>query len=117
MVDSRRPLNNPRNNDVEELLRRSRKKKQITLIGHSLGARLIYNSLSIMEKNLVNTIYLAGGAVGSRAQWHRRLTKVDRVVKCYSLNDSVLKYLYHKEPIHLLMKTETSEQNDNVSPG
>ena len=72
---------------------------EIILMGHSLGARVIFNTLKNLQKTnfKILEVYLFGGAVSrnDKAGWLSALTTVDKkVYNFYSLNDSVLKNLY-----------------------
>lgn len=103
--------------DIDNLLLKSKTKKNVTLISHSLGARLIYNSLGIMEKNMVKKIYTLGGAANKKGSWTRYLSKMDLLINCYSTNDSILRFLYKiaelgEEPIGLtrIGKTDTKKR-------
>ncbi|WP_099077879.1 DUF726 domain-containing protein [Vibrio sp. PID17_43] len=67
------------------------------LMGHSLGARVIFNALKNTTKlNKVNAAYLFGGAVSSSDRWDRILERNRslKIVNCYSNNDMVLKAAY-----------------------
>jgi len=84
---------------------------KIILMGHSLGARVIYNTLlQADEKGIkVSEAYLFGGAVSriNKAGWMAALKAVDnKVYNFYSANDKILKNLYkglmrNDEPIGL----------------
>ncbi len=70
----------------------------ITLMGHSLGARVIFNTLhTLLESNTeVERIYLFGGAVSNdRVNWSDVADAVsDIIYNFYSKYDQVLKNLY-----------------------
>jgi len=76
------------------------KNTEFILIGHSLGARVLYytlNSLSTRSHTHVKDVYLLGGAVDgtNKEGWTKASEAVDgQIYNCYSSNDSVLKYLY-----------------------
>jgi hypothetical protein len=77
---------------------------EIILMGHSLGARVIFNALKNLQKtNLrIQEVYLFGGAVSrnDKAGWLSALTTVDKkIYNFYSFNDSVLKNLYQSTMI------------------
>lgn len=74
--------------------------KEFILIGHSLGARVIFNCLEHMKRSRKETcikeVHLLGGAVNSRkAKWNKTQSTVkDKVYNYYSGNDSILKICY-----------------------
>jgi hypothetical protein len=74
--------------------------QQFTLIGHSLGCRVIYYALQALNTKremYVSNVLLLGGAVG-RADapgWKRACEAVGgKIFNCYSDKDDVLKLLY-----------------------
>lgn len=88
------------------------KNKDFILVGHSLGARVIFNCLSYLsEKGLHSNIFeihLLGGAVSSNPKkWSQTsLTVKNKIYNYYSDNDNVLKTAYRAsmlstEPIGL----------------
>ena len=70
------------------------KQKEIILIGHSLGVRLIYHLLGIADKGMVSKVYMLGGAIGVKVNWRNCAKKVRLITNCYSKNDMVLRILY-----------------------
>jgi hypothetical protein len=86
----------------------ARTDKEYILIGHSLGARVIYSclaSLKTKEKKFIKDVHLLGGAVNnnylsdqscsSGVNWSGISESVSgKINNYYSSNDSVLKYLY-----------------------
>lgn len=74
--------------------------REFILIGHSLGARVIYNCLEHLKtKNFETNIteaHLLGGAVNSRIlKWDKTTDTVkNKIYNYYSSNDKVLKFLY-----------------------
>ncbi|WP_299801576.1 DUF726 domain-containing protein [uncultured Shewanella sp.] len=67
------------------------------LMGHSLGARVIFNCLnSLKYKDYVLGAFLFGGAVGVNETWGNIANNNPklRIFNCYSQNDLVLKSLY-----------------------
>ncbi|MDT0691581.1 DUF726 domain-containing protein [Salegentibacter sp. F188] len=74
--------------------------KEFILIGHSLGARVIFNCLEHIkrsgEETCIKEVHLLGGAVNSRkAKWNKTESTVkDKVYNYYSGNDSILKICY-----------------------
>jgi pimeloyl-ACP methyl ester carboxylesterase len=73
---------------------------RFTLVGHSLGARVVYyalEALSTQRRKRIENVYLLGGAVGRKddAGWARAITPVSgKIYNCYSKNDGTLGYLY-----------------------
>ncbi len=72
---------------------------EIILMGHSLGARVIFNTLKNLQKNNIKIyeVYLFGGAVSrmDKTGWLSALTVVEKkIYNFYSNNDSILKNLY-----------------------
>lgn len=75
---------------------------RFTLVGHSLGARVIHYALWLLAtKNTrrIEDVYLLGGAVGGGQKDDEDWMKAESAVKgtiynCYSKNDDVLFYLY-----------------------
>lgn len=76
-----------------------------TLVGHSLGARVIYYALEALSTRtrigppVIDNVYLLGGAVGGGAKdsdgWAAAAKAVSgRIHNCFSENDDVLKYFY-----------------------
>lgn len=76
------------------------KKKEFILVGHSLGARIIYNCMKYgIEKNLkmnIVELHLLGGAIcGDEETWYSISKNVKNNINNYfSDNDNVLKYLF-----------------------
>lgn len=74
--------------------------KEFILIGHSLGARVIFNCLEHIKGSKKETpikeVHLLGGAVNSRkAKWNKTERTVrDKIYNYYSENDSILKLCY-----------------------
>lgn len=70
-----------------------------TLVGHSLGCRVIYyalETLSTSQKRKIEDVILLGGAVGNDSNsWEDIVPAVSgRIYNCYSRRDQVLDYLY-----------------------
>ncbi|MDX9797218.1 MAG: DUF726 domain-containing protein [Sulfurimonadaceae bacterium] len=86
----------------------ARTDKEYILIGHSLGARVIYSCLSSLKTKdsiYIKEAHLLGGAVNNtvinddssneRVNWNGINKAVsDKIYNYYSKNDDVLKYLY-----------------------
>jgi hypothetical protein len=84
---------------LAEILSRT-KEQEFILMGHSLGARVIYYALSALatkEAPIVRHAYLLGGAVGATGEddWTRAADAVSGAIhNCYSTNDQILGCLY-----------------------
>lgn len=76
------------------------KQKEINLAGHSLGCRVIYNALLLLDNKcktkIKNVILLAGAVEGSNMDnWEKIDNSISgKIFNCYSTHDSVLKHLY-----------------------
>jgi hypothetical protein len=74
--------------------------KTFTLMGHSLGARVIFFALMALatkDKQFVKNVVLMGGAVGREEtqSWLAASSSVSgSIYNCFSENDGVLKYAY-----------------------
>jgi hypothetical protein len=86
---------------AEVLLRRQHGRRPITLLGFSLGARVIYHCLLEMSKRpdaygIVEDVYLLGAPVaGTSSEWALVCRVVGgRLVNGYSSSDWLLKFLY-----------------------
>jgi hypothetical protein len=75
-------------------------KKDFILVGHSLGARVIYNCLEHLDEKKLNTniveVHFLGGAVSNnKNQWLSVSHKVkNNIYNYFSDNDKVLKIFY-----------------------
>jgi hypothetical protein len=73
---------------------------RFTLLGHSLGARVIHFALKDLAPYVrVDNVYLLGGAVGGSSKddacWKTAASAVkDKIYNCYSGEDEVLRFLY-----------------------
>lgn len=87
---------------LAEILSRVHRRRRYVLIGHSLGARVIYGCLRALASrrasaSLIEDVHLFGGAVGRlpQADWKSALTAVGgRIVNYHSKRDQVLNRLY-----------------------
>ncbi len=74
--------------------------KSYTLVGHSLGCRVIYYALGALgtkSDRFVNNVLLLGGAVGRNDDdgWSKVVAAVSgRLFNCYSSKDQILGKLY-----------------------
>ncbi|MCF6147140.1 MAG: DUF726 domain-containing protein [Candidatus Kuenenia sp.] len=85
---------------LADLIARTNNIDGFVLMGHSLGARVIYYLLEALStKNIspINDVYLLGGAVDRKDidGWEKALKAVNgNLINCYSSNDNTLKFLY-----------------------
>ena len=85
---------------LADLLARTDHKEGFILMGHSLGARVIYyvlEALSTTKNANINDVYLLGGAVGldNSPDWDAAVSAVSgSIFNVYSTRDDVLRYLY-----------------------
>ena len=92
---------------ADALVNKAQGERPVTLIGYSMGARVIYSCLqSLAERNafgLIESIILIGAPIPSDAPDWRRIRSVvsGRVVNVYSTNDYILGLLYRTSSIQL----------------
>ena len=92
---------------ADAIIHRAQGKRPVTLVGYSLGARLIYSCLmSLAERRafgLVDTVVLMGAPVPSATEsWAlMRGVVTGRLVNVYSADDWVLGFLYRTSAIQL----------------
>ena len=92
---------------ADALINRAQGERPITLVGFSLGARLIYACLQSLAKRkafgLVEDVILIGApAPADASAWCKiRTVVVGRVVNVYSTNDYVLAFLYRTSSVQL----------------
>ena len=85
---------------LADLVARTRCDGGHTLMGHSLGARVIYYALSELatkKRQLIKDVVLLGGAVDRNDSdgWAKAATAVrGTIYNCYSRQDNILKCLY-----------------------
>ena len=90
---------------ADALINRAQGERPVTLIGYSLGARLIYSCLmSLAERRafgLVESVVMLGSPAPSDATVWRSLRSVvsGRLVNVYSTNDYILAFLYRTSSI------------------
>ncbi|KAF4313526.1 putative duf726 domain-containing protein [Botryosphaeria dothidea] len=109
---------------ADALINRAQGERPVTLIGYSLGARVIYACLqSLAERKafgLVESVVLLGAPTPSTAGDWRRIRSVvsGRVVNVYSTNDYILAFLYRTSSIQYgvagLQKVEDVKGVENV---
>lgn len=92
---------------ADALVNKAQGERPVTLVGYSLGARVIYSCLmSLAERKafgLVESVVLMGTPAPSNAKIWRALRSVvaGRMVNVYSENDYILAFLYRTSSVHL----------------
>ncbi|PGH23505.1 hypothetical protein AJ80_02459 [Polytolypa hystricis UAMH7299] len=92
---------------ADALINRAQGERPVTLIGYSLGSRIIYSCLlKLAERRafgLVESAILIGSPTPSTtSKWRLMRTVVSgRLVNVYSLNDSILGFLYRTNSLQL----------------
>lgn len=109
---------------ADALISKVQGERPVTLIGYSLGSRLIFSCLQSLAKRgaygLVESVILMGSPTPSDPEyWHRIRSVVSgRVVNVYSENDSVLAFLYRTSSLQLgvagLQKVENVPEVENM---
>ncbi len=85
---------------LADLIARTNNPNGYILMGHSLGARVIYYllcALSTKTHSPIKDVFLLGGAVDRKDKegWKNAIKAVNgKLINCYSYNDSTLKFLY-----------------------
>ncbi len=83
---------------LADILKRCDNQKFV-LIGHSLGAKVVYSALATLSSSdyaNIETVYLLGGAVSNTTNNWSAASKciINTIHNYYSSNDWILKYLY-----------------------
>ncbi|KAE8404632.1 hypothetical protein BDV37DRAFT_108145 [Aspergillus pseudonomiae] len=92
---------------ADALINKVQGERSVTLIGYSLGSRVIFSCLQSLAKRgaygIVDSAILMGSATPSNAQHWRRMRSVvsGRLVNVYSENDAVLALLYRTSSLQL----------------
>lgn len=92
---------------ADALLNKVQGERPVTLIGYSLGSRLIFSCLQSLAARgawgLVESVILIGSPTPSNVEHWRRVRSVvsGRVVNVFSENDSVLAFLYRTSSLQL----------------
>ncbi|KAI0907051.1 hypothetical protein F4823DRAFT_37257 [Ustulina deusta] len=90
---------------ADSLINRAQGERPVTLVGYSLGARVIYVCLQQLAKRkafgLVENVVLLGAPTPSSSTEWRRIRSVvtGRVVNAYSTRDYILAFLYRTSSI------------------
>ncbi|KAF2086420.1 DUF726-domain-containing protein [Saccharata proteae CBS 121410] len=92
---------------ADALINRAQGERPVTLVGYSLGARVIYSCLQTLAERrafgLVETVVFMGAPAPSDAAAWRSIRSVvaGRVVNVYSSNDYILGFLYRTSSVQL----------------
>ncbi|KAJ5984234.1 hypothetical protein N7481_006333 [Penicillium waksmanii] len=92
---------------ADALIDKVQGERPVTLIGYSLGSRLIFSCLQSLAKRgaygLVENVILMGSPTPSNGEHWRRIRSVvsGRVVNAFSENDNVLAFLYRTSSLQL----------------
>ncbi|MBC9786108.1 DUF726 domain-containing protein [Heliobacterium chlorum] len=91
---------------LADLISRVKSNNGYILMGHSLGSRVIYyllQALSTRSEQYIKEVHLFGGAVERRtSEWERLSKSVSgKIYNYYSLNDSILRFLYRSANANL----------------
>ncbi|KAK3074843.1 hypothetical protein LTR53_002362 [Teratosphaeriaceae sp. CCFEE 6253] len=90
---------------ADALINKAQGERPVTLVGYSLGARVIYTCLNVLAERkafgLIESVVLIGAPTPSTAADWRKLRAVasGRVVNVYSTNDYILAFLYRSSSI------------------
>ena len=109
---------------ADALINKAQGERPVTLIGYSLGARVIYICLMSLAKRrafgLIESVVLIGAPIPSTTSDWRVMRSVvaNRLVNVYSANDYILGFLYRTSSIQLgvagLQKIEGLPSVENV---
>lgn len=109
---------------ADALINKAQGERPVTLVGYSLGARVIYSCLMVLAKRrafgLVESVVMIGAPTPSdTADWRIiRSVVVSRLVNIYSSNDLILGFLYRTSSIQYgvagLQKIEGLPSVENV---
>ncbi|KAI3337216.1 DUF726-domain-containing protein [Xylariaceae sp. AK1471] len=90
---------------ADALINKAQGERPVTLVGYSLGARVIYICLQELAKRkafglIENVVLLGAPTPSSSAEWRRiRSVVTGRVVNAYSTRDYILAFLYRTNSI------------------
>ena len=109
---------------ADALINKAQGERPVTLIGYSLGARVIYSCLTSLARRrafgLVESVVMIGAPTPSTtAEWRTMRTVVSgRLINVYSENDYILGFLYRTSSIQFgiagLQKVEGLPSVENV---
>ena len=92
---------------ADALINRAQGERSVTLIGYSLGARVIYSCLTSLAKRkafglIENAIFIGAPTPSDTASWRiMRTACTGRLINVYSTNDRILAFLYRTSSIQL----------------
>lgn len=92
---------------ADALINKAQGERPVTLIGYSLGARVIYACLQSLAKRgafglIESAVFIGAPCPSDSADWRAMRTVVSgRLVNVYSENDFVLKFLYRTSSMQL----------------
>ncbi|KAJ5262132.1 hypothetical protein N7505_008999 [Penicillium chrysogenum] len=92
---------------ADALINKAQGERPVTLMGYSLGSRLIFSCLQSLERRnaygLVESVILMGSPTPSDTEDWQKIRSVvsGRVVNVFSENDSVLAFLYRTSSLQL----------------
>lgn len=92
---------------ADALINKAQGERPVSLVGHSLGARVIYSCLLALARRqafgLVENVVLIGAPVPSDDEVWRSMRAVvtGRVINVYSENDYILAFLYRTSSVQL----------------
>ncbi|KAJ5959349.1 uncharacterized protein N7479_006499 [Penicillium vulpinum] len=92
---------------ADALINKAQGERPVTLIGYSLGSRLIFSCLQSLERRkaygLIETVIMMGSPTPSDTEGWQKIRSVvsGRVVNVFSENDSVLAFLYRTSSLQL----------------
>lgn len=90
---------------ADALINKAQGERPVTLIGYSLGARVIYQALQTLADRkafgLIDSVVLVGAPTPSTSSEWRKIRSVvsGRVVNVFSTNDYILAFLYRSSSI------------------
>ncbi|KAI1608655.1 hypothetical protein EDD36DRAFT_447476 [Exophiala viscosa] len=92
---------------ADALINKAQGERPVSLVGHSLGARVIYSCLLALARReafgLIESVVLIGAPVPSDDEVWRSMRSVvtGRVINVYSENDYILAFLYRTSSVQL----------------
>jgi len=92
---------------ADALINKAQGERPVSLVGHSLGARVIYSCLMALARReafgLIESVVLIGSPVPSDDEVWRSMRSVvtGRVINVYSENDYILAFLYRTSSVQL----------------
>ncbi|KAI0480959.1 DUF726-domain-containing protein [Xylariaceae sp. FL0804] len=90
---------------ADALINKAQGERPVTLIGYSLGAKVVYNCLQELARRrafglVENAVLLGAPTPSDSAEWRRvRAVVTGRVVNAYSTQDYILAFLYRSSSV------------------